>query len=98
MFSQPGEREHRERGRDDHLRRLRRHHELAVVEAVGDHARIEAEEHERQEATEREPADGERRVGQLDDEPGERDVLHPGPRERDHLAREEQAVVPVDAE
>ncbi len=93
-----GEREHGEPRRDRHLRGLRRHHELAVVEAVGDHARVEAEEHERQEPAEREAADGERRARQLDDEPGERDVLHPGAGERDHLAGEEQAIVPVDPE
>ena len=43
-------------------------------------------------------ADRERRVGQLDDEPGERDVLHPGAADRDHLAGEEEAVVAVAAE
>ena len=52
MFSQPGEREHRERRGDRHLGGLGRHHELAVVEPVGDHARVEAEEHERQKAAE----------------------------------------------
>ena len=35
---------------------------------------------------------------QLDDEPGEPDVLHPGTADRDHLAGEEEAVVAVAAE
>ena len=42
--------------------------------------------------------DGDRRVRQLEDEPRGRDVLHPGPRDGDDLAREEDPVVPVLAE
>ena len=59
---------------------------FARVDAVGDDAGDEAEERERDEPPERERADRERRAGELDHEPGERDVLHPRARERHELA------------
>ena len=37
----------------------------------------------------------ERRLRLVVDEPGKRDVLHPGPGQRDELADEEEAVVPM---
>ena len=60
----------------------------------------ESEERERPEAAEREnPERQPARVRcELDHDPGERDVLHPGAGERHHLAGEVEAVVPVLAE
>ena len=84
--------------REGHRDALRRDHELAVVDPVRDDAGDEAEDREGDEAAERERADRQRRVGQLDHEPGERDVLHPGAADRDHLAGEEEPVVAVPAE
>ena len=84
--------------RDDHCRALRRDEQPPRVEPVDDHAGDEPDQEERQEAAERERADRERRVGELDHEPRERDVLHPRPGERDDLPREEEPVVPVRAE
>ena len=91
----PGEDEDGEHGREEHRGRLRRDHESPVVDPVGEDAGEEAEDGEGDEAAERERADRDRRVRQLDDEPGERDVLHPRPADRDHLAGEEEAVVAV---
>ena len=75
-----------ERCRDHHRDRLGPDHELAVVDPVGDDAGDEAEDRA-DEAAEGEQADRERRVRQLDHEPREGDVLHPGAADRDHLAR-----------
>ena len=91
----PSKREHGEHGRKHHRRRLRRHHEPARVESVGEHAGEEPEHAEREELAEREDADGDRRSGQLEHEPRHRDVLHPGARDRDDLPREEEPVVAV---
>ena len=93
-----GKRQCRQCQGDDHRRRLRDHDEPPVVEAVRDNARDQAENCERGEAAEGEEADRDGRVRELDDVPGERDVLHPGSDEGDDLAREEQPVVPVLAE
>ena len=92
------EHEDGERCGEDHRDRLSPDHELAVVDPVGDDAGEEAEDREGDEAAEGEQADGDRRAGQLDHEPGERDVLHPGAADRDHLAGEEEAVVAVPPE
>ena len=78
-------------------RGLRRHDELARLDAVGDDAGDEAEDGERDEAPERERADRERRARELDHEPRESDVLHPRACERHELAGEEDAVVAVPA-
>ena len=56
------------------------------------------EDRERHEAAEGEEADRHRRVRQVDDEPGERRVLHPRPDDGDDLAGEEEPVVAVDRE
>src|SRR5829696_7258987 len=77
-----GERQRRQRQGDDHRRCLRDHHEPPVVEAIRNDTGHEA-------------ADGDGRVRELDDVPGEGDVLHPGPDEGDDLSREEQPIVPV---
>jgi hypothetical protein len=89
------EHEHGEEQREAHHQRLRRDHELAVLDPVGDDAGDEAEDGEGDEAAERERPDGERRVRELDHEPGERHVLHPGPADGDDLAGEEEPVVAV---
>ena len=91
----PGQRDDRERDRDRHRRGLRRHDELAGLDAVGDDAGDESEDGERHEPPEGKRADRERGAGELDDEPRECDVLHPRAGERDELAREEDAVVAV---
>jgi hypothetical protein len=90
-----GEGEHGQHSRDAHRRALGHHHLAAVVEAVGDDAGDQPEHGERGEAAKREEADGDGGVGQFDHVPRERDVLHPGADERDHLAGEEEAVVAV---
>ena len=90
-----GERQRRQRQGDDHRRCLRDHDEPPVVEAVCDDTRDEAEDREGREPAEGQEADGDGRVRELDDVPGEGDVLHPGADEGDDLSREEQPVVPV---
>ena len=87
------QRQQRQERRRDHRGRLRRHHEPARVEPVGEDAGKEAEHAERQELAEDEDADRDRRSGQLEHEPRHRDVLHPRSRDRDRLADEEQPVV-----
>ena len=93
-----GQRDDGERDGDRHGARLRRHDELARLDPVGDDSGSEPEDGEWDESPERERADRERRSGELDDEPRERDVLHPRPGERDDLAGEEDPVVAVPAE
>ena len=86
--------EQREQGqerRHDHRGRLRRHHQPARVEPVGEHAGEQAEDAEREELAEDEDADGDRRSGQLEHEPGHRDVLHPRARDRDRSGRRRRA-------
>ena len=90
-----GQRDERERRRDEHRRGLRPDDEEPRLEPVDDRAREEAEQRVRDEPAEEEQADGERRAGEGDDEPGEGDVLHPRPCERDDLTREEEPVVVV---
>src|SRR5829696_2672754 len=90
-----GERQRRQRQRDDHRRCLCDHDEPPVVEAVRNDTGDEAEDGEGREPAEGEEADGDGRVRELDDVPGEGDVLHPGPDEGDDLSREEQPVVAV---
>ena len=56
------------------------------------------EERERREADEGEQPDRDGRVRQLDDQPGERDVLHPRAAQRDDLADEVEPVVAMAAQ
>ena len=95
---QAADHEDGERRREEHRDGLSADHEPAVVDSVGDDACEQAEDGEGDEAAEGEQSDGDRRARQLDDEPGERDVLHPGAADRDHLAGEEEAVVAVPLE
>ena len=92
-----GQDKSRQRGGDDHLGRLRPDEQPSCLDAVGHPARDEAEDREGKEAAEGERADGEGGVGELQDEPGKRDVLHPRSRDRDDLAGEEEPVVAVSA-
>ena len=77
----------------------RHHHDLdgdqgrALRERVGEHAREQPEHHDRDELGGRDHPEPERVVGQLEDEPGLGDLLHPGADQRDRLAAEEQPVV-----
>ena len=89
----PSSVEQRQECRRDHRGRLRRHHEPARVEPVGEDAGKEAEHAEREELAEDEDADRDRRSGQLEHEPRHRDVLHPRSRDGDRLADEEEPVV-----
>ena len=77
---------------------LRRHHELARVHAVGHDPCREAEHGERHEPPEDERPDSERGSGELEHEPGERDVLHPRAGKGDELPGEEDPVVAVPRE
>ena len=90
-----GQRHDREHDRDEERHSLRRHDQATRVDAVGDDSGDEPEEREREEAPEHERADREGRARELEDEPCERDVLHPAARERDELPGEEDAVVAV---
>src|ERR1700733_3935896 len=75
------------------LRGLRRHQQLALVDRVGDRTGPRPEDQNRN-GLERH-GDPERAAArrQLEHEPRLRDGLKPGPRNRDHLAREVQPVV-----
>src|SRR5262249_46295007 len=64
-------------------------------EAVHQRPRHEREEQERPELEGPEEPEPERRVGQLEDQPGLRDRLHPGAELGDDLGAEELAEVPV---
>jgi hypothetical protein len=78
-----------------HEGRLRSDEDAALGEAVRDGAGHEGEaEHGRRLERADEPQP-ERRVGELEDQPGLRHTLHPGADERDELAREEEAKVPM---
>jgi hypothetical protein len=93
-----GERHDGQRGGDAHREALREHQHTTVVEAVGEHAAVQAADHERPVAAEDEQSHLERRVRQLQDEPRKRRVLHPRAAVRDDLTREIEAVVAVLAE
>ena len=93
--AEPRERHDREGDRQAHLDDLGDLQRLALGEVVGQHAGEQSEDQDRQELGGRHHAEPERVVGQLEDEPGLRDLLHPGPDERDRLTAEEQPVVAV---
>jgi len=93
----PEQRQRRENCGEHHLDGLRHDHNAAVVEPVGDDAGEQAEQRERAKPADRQKSDGKptRVGGELDDDPCEPDVLHPGAGDRRQLAGEEEAVVPV---
>src|SRR5947207_5430379 len=90
-----GPHERRQRQRFEHLQRLGPHDEGALVHAVHDDTRVQCEQQHAQGAERLGQADGERRVGDLEHQPPERDRLHPGPDERDALTEEEEPEVAV---
>src|SRR5207237_8995099 len=95
-FRNAADRNQRERNRGDELADLRPDHEPSRVEPIREHPRKEPEERKRQELRERHDPHGERiAVRELEDEPAERDPLHPRAGLRDRLAREEESVIAV---
>ena len=75
---------------------LRAEQQAALVEAVGEHAAPRPEQQHRQELQRGDDAErGAVLVGQLEDEPRLRDVLHPRAADRDRLPDEVEAVVAV---
>jgi hypothetical protein len=64
-----------------------------LVHPVREHAAHRAEGEHRQEPGRRGQAELGATVGEVEDEEGLRDGLHPGPGDRDELAEEEQPVV-----
>ena len=69
-------------------------HRTAVV-PVRDHSGEWSDEENRPLGNESHQPEQKNRMGQAVNEPTERDRLHPGPQQRDGLARKEQAVIAV---
>src|SRR6266702_4156600 len=90
-----GPHEHGQRERFEHLQSLRPHDEATLVHAIHDDTRVQREQQHAQGAERLRQPDGERRVGDAEHQPAERDRLHPGPDERDALTEEEQPEVAV---
>ena len=90
-----GQREHGEDRGEHHHHGLHDEDRLALRQDVGEHAAEQAEDHHREELRGSDHAQPERVVGELEDEPGLGDLLHPRPDQRDELAAEEQLVVAV---
>ena len=89
------ERDHRERRRLQHQQRLRQEQRAPPVDAIHHHAGERAEEQHPGIAGERDDAQQERGAGEPPREPAHRDLLRPGPDQREPLADEEQPVVAV---
>ena len=70
---------------------LARDHHPSQVDPVGDRAADEGERGDGERLHERERADGDRRVGQLEHQPVRRDLLHPRADERDRRCRRSRA-------
>ncbi len=92
-----GEDERRQREGRRHLHALRHEQQMAAVAAIGDDAADEREEQDRDLADERIEAEEKGRggAGERDDEPGLRDLLHPGADAGDERAEPEQAKVAI---
>ena len=90
-----GQREHGEDRGEHHHHGLHDEDRLALRQDVGEHAAEQSEDHHREELRGSDHAQPERIVGELEDEPGLGDLLHPRPDQRDELAAEEQLVVAV---
>src|SRR6476469_618676 len=69
--------------------------DATLVEAVGEHPRVEPEEQGRQELEGGRETDGSRAVGQRQDQPVLGDALDPGPRSADEETGQEQSKVAV---
>ena len=83
----------REDDREGHHHGLDDDQGRALGQGVREHAREQPEDHDRDELGGGHDPEPERVVGQLEDQPGLGDLLHPGADERDRLAAEEQPVV-----
>src|SRR6266513_3604214 len=90
-----GPHEHGQRQRFEHLQSLCPHDEATLVHAIHDDTRVQREQQHAQGAERLRQPDGERRVGDVEHQPPERDRLHPGPDERDALTEEEEPEVAV---
>src|SRR3989454_1012793 len=90
-----GPHEHGQRQRLEHLQSLRPHDEATLVHAIHHDTRVQREQQHAQGAERLRQPDGERRVGDVEHQPAERDRLHPGPDERDALTEEEEPEVAV---
>src|SRR5438046_4160196 len=90
-----GPHEHGQRQRLEHLQSLCPHDEATLVHAIHDDTRVQREQQHAQGAERLRQPDGERRVGDVEHQPAERDRLHPGPDERDALTEEEEPEVAV---
>ena len=89
------EHEGRQHQRLDHGQDLGADHDAAAVGAVGPYAGQRREKQARELAREAHQTEEERRAGHAIDEPAERHLLHPRTGQRDHLATQEQAEIPV---
>src|SRR3989441_3686227 len=90
-----GPHEHGQRQRLEHLQSLCPHDEATLVHAIHDDTRVQCEQQHAQRAERLRQPDGERRVGDVEHQPAERDRLHPGPDKRDALTEEEEPEVAV---
>ena len=85
----------RERQRRRHLHVLRREQQPAAIVAVGDDAADQRQQQDRQLAEEVVEAEVERRLGELEDEPALRDLLHPGPHRRGEGTEPQDAKIAI---
>ena len=91
--NQIGEGQKSEGEGDAHTARLRAEDELAQVEPLDDRARERRKEENRQRGDEVHQPERAVRIREAEDEPAYRDAIHPQPRHRNHLGREEKPVV-----
>ena len=90
-----GQREHGEDRGENHHHRLHDEDRLAFRQCVREDAAEQPEDHHRDELGGGDHAEPQRIVGELENQPGLGNLLHPGPDQRDELAAEEQLVVAV---
>ena len=88
-----GDHEHPERRRQDGEGDLGGHLQPAIVEPVGHDAAPRTEQHDRKELQARVDAERHAAVGQLQDQEGRSDRLHPRARRRHQLSDDEQPEV-----
>ena len=90
-----GQREHGEDGGEDHHHGLHDEDRLALRQRIREDAAEQPEDQHGDELRGSDHAEPEHVVGELEDEPGLGNLLHPRPDQRDELAAEEQLVVAV---
>ena len=95
VLGAPGQDEERQRPRLAREDRLGGDQQPPRRPAIGDHPREGREQEDRPELERSKEPQLERRVRQLEDQPGLRDGLHPGAHGRDELREEEDAEPPV---